>query len=84
MARPLSRIAPDWWDSTTPDAEIIRDAAALGPEDLVRLSRPGRPSALCVSGPVACRVGPETGLEARGGGSVESRPGMISLMRSGL
>jgi glucosamine-6-phosphate deaminase len=41
MARPLSRIAPDWWDYTTLDAEIIRDAATLGPEDLVRLSRPG-------------------------------------------
>jgi len=41
MARPLSRIAPDWWDYTTLDAELIRDAAALGPEDLLALSRPG-------------------------------------------
>ena len=41
MARPLSRIAPDWWDYTTLDAELIRDAAALAPEDLLALSRPG-------------------------------------------
>ena len=41
MPRPLSRIARDWWDYTTLDAEIIRDAAALGPEDLLQLSRPG-------------------------------------------
>jgi glucosamine-6-phosphate deaminase len=41
MPRPLSRIAPDWWDYTTLDAEIIRDAAALTPESLAGLSRPG-------------------------------------------
>ena len=41
MPRPLSRIAPDWWDYTTLDAEIIRDAAALSPDDLQKLSRPG-------------------------------------------
>jgi glucosamine-6-phosphate deaminase len=41
MARPLSRIAPDWWDYTTLDPEIIRDAAALSAEDLAGLSRPG-------------------------------------------
>ncbi len=41
MARPLSRIAPDWWDYTTLDPEIIRDAAALTPEALLSLSRPG-------------------------------------------
>jgi glucosamine-6-phosphate deaminase len=41
MPRPLSRIAPEWWDYTTLDAEIIRDAAALTPETLAKLSRPG-------------------------------------------
>jgi glucosamine-6-phosphate deaminase len=41
MPRPLSRIAPDWWDYTTLDAEIIRDAAALTEADLAALARPG-------------------------------------------
>jgi len=41
MPRPPSRIAPDWWDYTTLDAELIRDAARLFPDDLLRLSRPG-------------------------------------------
>ena len=39
--RQLSSIAPDWWDYTTLDSEIIRDAAALTPEKLLRLARPG-------------------------------------------
>ena len=41
MPRPLSKIAPDWWDYTTLDPEILRDAAALTAEDLPRLARPG-------------------------------------------
>ncbi|MDB4457185.1 glucosamine-6-phosphate isomerase, partial [Akkermansiaceae bacterium] len=41
MPRKLSTIAPDWWDYTTLDEEIIRDAAALSERDLVQLSRPG-------------------------------------------
>ena len=41
MPRPLSKIAPDWWDYTTLDAEILADAAKLSPRDLERLSRPG-------------------------------------------
>jgi glucosamine-6-phosphate deaminase len=41
MARKLSSIAPDWWDYTTLDEEIIRDAAALTPEAMLKLSRPG-------------------------------------------
>ena len=41
MARKLSTIAPDWWDYTTLDEEIIRDAAALSERDLEQLSRPG-------------------------------------------
>ena len=41
MARRLSSIAPDWWDYTTLDEEIIRDAAQLSMADLEQLSRPG-------------------------------------------
>jgi glucosamine-6-phosphate deaminase len=41
MPRKLSSIAPDWWDYTTLDSEIIRDAAALTPEKIAKLSRPG-------------------------------------------
>jgi len=41
MPRPLSRIAPDWWDYTTLDADIIRDAAALTADGLLSLLRPG-------------------------------------------
>jgi glucosamine-6-phosphate deaminase len=31
----------DWWDYTTIDDAIIRDAAAMTPSELVQLSRPG-------------------------------------------
>ena len=41
MARPLSKIAPDWWDYTTLDADLLADAARLSARDLVDLSRPG-------------------------------------------
>ena len=41
MPRKLSSIAPDWWDYTTLDDDIIRDAAALTPEKMLKLSRPG-------------------------------------------
>ena len=41
MPRRLSAIAPDWWDYTTLDREIIEEAARLTPRDLLRLSRPG-------------------------------------------
>ena len=41
MPRSLSSVAPDWWDYTTLDPELIADAARLTPEDLVQLSRPG-------------------------------------------
>jgi glucosamine-6-phosphate deaminase len=40
-ARPLSRIAPDWWDYTTLEPELIHEAAALTAADIARLSRPG-------------------------------------------
>ena len=39
--RPLSTIAPDWWDYTTLDRSILDAAAALKAEDLLKLSRPG-------------------------------------------
>ena len=41
MARPLSKIAPDWWDYTTLDKEILDDAAKLTPENMLGLSREG-------------------------------------------
>lgn len=41
MARPLSKIAPEWWDYTTLDPKILKDAARLTPEKMLRLSRPG-------------------------------------------
>jgi glucosamine-6-phosphate deaminase len=39
--RPLSKVAPEWWDFTTLDQEILDDAAKLSPDDLLGLSRPG-------------------------------------------
>jgi glucosamine-6-phosphate deaminase len=41
MPRKFSSIAPDWWDYTTLDSDLIDAAARLTPRDLVRLSRPG-------------------------------------------
>ena len=41
MTRPLSAIAPDWWDYTTLDRDLIDEAARITPSDLTRLSRPG-------------------------------------------
>ena len=41
MPRILSSIAPDWWDYTTLDEALVRDAAALSPQKLAKLSRPG-------------------------------------------
>ncbi len=39
--RNISKVAPDWWDYTTLDEEILEDAARLTVEDVARLSRPG-------------------------------------------
>jgi glucosamine-6-phosphate deaminase len=39
--RPRSKVAPDWWDYTTLDEQILDDAAHLSAEDLLQLSRPG-------------------------------------------
>ena len=39
--RSLSKVAPDWWDYTTLDREILDDAARLAADDLLQLARPG-------------------------------------------
>lgn len=41
MPRKLSSIAPDWWDYTTLNEEILRDVAKLSITDLEQLKRPG-------------------------------------------
>ena len=40
MSRPLSKVAPDWWDYTTLDPGLLADAASLTAKDLAQLSRP--------------------------------------------
>ena len=39
--RKQSVVAPGWWDYTTLDAELVRDAARLSVMDIEQLSRPG-------------------------------------------
>lgn len=39
--RRLSKIAPDWWDYTTLDSQILEDAGKLTEKDVEQLSRPG-------------------------------------------
>jgi glucosamine-6-phosphate deaminase len=41
VPRKLSSIAPDWWDYTTLDDDLIGDAARLTPEKMLKLSRVG-------------------------------------------
>ncbi|MEC9081517.1 MAG: glucosamine-6-phosphate isomerase [Verrucomicrobiota bacterium] len=41
MPRKLSTIAPDWWDYTTLEDDLIRDAAALSQSGIEQLSRSG-------------------------------------------
>jgi glucosamine-6-phosphate deaminase len=41
MARAVSKVAPSWWDYTTLDAGILKDAARLDEKDLAQLARPG-------------------------------------------
>jgi len=41
MARPVSKVAPEWWDYTTLDAAILREAARLTPRHLAGLGRDG-------------------------------------------
>jgi len=37
----LSKIAPDWWDYTTLDADLLNEAASFTETDVRKLSRPG-------------------------------------------
>ncbi|MGH2622462.1 MAG: hypothetical protein ACRDE7_02255 [Sphingobacterium sp.] len=39
--RKISRLAESWWDYTTLDEQIMRDAAQLNEQDLLQLARPG-------------------------------------------
>jgi len=41
MPRPLSKVAPQWWDYTTLDEQLLADAAKLTAKDIEQLSRPG-------------------------------------------
>jgi len=41
MSRPISKVAPQWWDYTTLDLDILEEAARLTADDLVGLSRDG-------------------------------------------
>ena len=34
MSRPLSRIAPDWWDYTTLEPDLLADVAKLTVDDM--------------------------------------------------
>ena len=40
-SRPLSKLAPAWWDYTTLDSAILNDAARLDAKKLAGLSRSG-------------------------------------------
>ncbi len=41
MTRPISKIAPEWWDFTTLEPDVLADAARLQAKDLLKLARPG-------------------------------------------
>ncbi len=41
MPRKLSTIAPDWWDYTTLDSDLVEEAARLSADELKGLSRDG-------------------------------------------
>lgn len=41
MTRPLSKLAPEWWDYTTLESDLLKDAAGLTPAALGGLARPG-------------------------------------------
>ena len=41
MPRPISKVAPDWWDYTTLEPELLQDAAKLTEKSVRKLSRPG-------------------------------------------
>ena len=39
--RKISKVAPEWWDYTTLDDELLNDAAKLTEKDILELERPG-------------------------------------------
>ncbi|NQU43102.1 glucosamine-6-phosphate isomerase [bacterium] len=41
MTRAISKVAPDWWDFTTLNEDLLRDVAKLKEKDFKQLSRPG-------------------------------------------
>lgn len=41
MSRPISKLAPDWWDYTTLEPDLLADAARIDERKLRSLSRPG-------------------------------------------
>jgi glucosamine-6-phosphate deaminase len=41
MKRPLSKLAPDWWDYTTLDPKLLADAARIEERKLKGLTCPG-------------------------------------------
>lgn len=41
MARAISKVAPEWWDYTTLDEALLKDAARLELRDIEQLSRQG-------------------------------------------
>src|SRR5437764_4506329 len=41
MPRAISKVAPEWWDYTTLDADLLEDASKLTEKTLIKLSRPG-------------------------------------------
>lgn len=41
MPRPLSKLAPEWWDYTTLDKGLLKAAAKLDEKDLSQMGRPG-------------------------------------------
>jgi glucosamine-6-phosphate deaminase len=41
MSRPISKVAPEWWDYTTLEPDLVEQAARLTAEDMLALSRDG-------------------------------------------
>ena len=39
--RPLSKIAPEWWDYTTLEPQLLNEVAKLTEKDIAQLGRPG-------------------------------------------
>ena len=82
MPRKLSAIAPDWWDYTTLDAELIDDAARLTARDLPRLSRPGF-HASCSTTRSKSSISPRRSNTSTRGGRAPTTARSASAGRSG-